>query len=147
VASRSPAITRSGTTSPDTTFPAWLHRAGPGTRRPRQEQLQGGGEEPEGARPEGAPVTRVTQVSHNFRSTTAPTSTTPYMHTISGRWVGHRRATAEAEDRGEGPEPEMYVSRRMSRVKRNAITAGTTGAKTISTRDRTASVITTPKDR
>src|SRR5204863_3427878 len=51
----------------------------------RQHELEQGAEQPEGARPEGAPgYTRPAGVRSSFRSTTAPTSTTPYMHTISG---------------------------------------------------------------
>src|SRR2546422_798852 len=118
----------------------------------RQQQLEQGAEQPEGARPEGAPGhAGHAGVRTSFRTTTAPTSTTPYMHTISGP-VGKSPASDSHSPRIEAsaPEPqEMYVRRRISRVKRNAITAGTTKKlKTISTpATGTASVITTPNDR
>ena len=73
------------------------------------------------------------------------------MHTISGP-VGRSPASDSHRPRIEAraPEPhEMYVSRRMSRVKRKAITAGTTRKlNTMSTpATGTARVITTPNDR
>src|SRR6266550_3682696 len=121
----------------------------------RQQELEQGAQQPEGARPEGAPG-HAGHAGHagvrtSFRTTTAPTSTSPYMHTISGP-VGRSPASDSHRPRIEAsaPEPhEIYVSRFMSRVKRNAITAGTTRKlKTISTpATGTASVITTPNDR
>src|SRR6266550_540175 len=118
----------------------------------RQQELEQGAQQPEGARPEGAPGhAGHAGVRTSFRTTTAPTSTSPYMHTISGP-VGRSPASDSHRPRIEAsaPEPhEIYVSRLMSRVKRNAITAGTTRKlKTISTpATGTASVITTPNDR
>src|SRR5439155_12266323 len=115
----------------------------------RQQELEQGAEQPEGARPEGAPGhAGHAGVRTSFRTTTAPSSTIPYMHTISGP-VGRSPASDSHSPRMEAsaPEPqEMYVRRRISRVKRNAITAGTTRKlNTISTpATGTASVITTP---
>src|SRR6266576_3537905 len=122
-------------------------RGGPG-----QQQLEQRAEQPEGARPEGAPGhAGHAGVRTSFRTTTAPSSTIPYMHTISGP-VGRSPASDSHSPMIEAsaPEPqEMYVRRRISRVKRNAITAGTTRKlNTISTpATGTASVITTPNDR
>src|SRR5256885_12636623 len=119
---------------------------------PRQQQLEQGSERPDGVRPEGAPGhAGHAGVRTSFRTTTAPSSTIPYMHTISGP-VGRSPASDSHSPRMEAsaPEPqEMYVRRRISRVKRNAITAGTTRKlNTISTpATGTASVITTPNDR
>src|SRR2546426_55226 len=127
--------------------------AGVGPRGgPRQQELGQGAGQPEGTRPGGAPDHAGDAGGRpRFRTTTAPTSTTPYMHTISGP-VGKSPASDSHSPRIEAsaPEPqEMYVRRRISRVKRNAITAGTTKKlKTISTpATGTASVITTPNDR
>src|SRR5439155_12806058 len=72
----------------------------------RQHELEQGAEQPEGARPEGAPgYTRHAGVRSSFRSTTAPTSTTPYMHTISGP-VGRSPASDSHRPRIEARAPE-----------------------------------------
>src|SRR5207249_1696987 len=119
--------------------------------RSRQQELEQGADEPERARSDRSPGHAHAAEPSSFRNTTAPTSTSPYMHTMSGP-VGRSPASESHRPRIEAsaPEPhEMYVSRFMSRVKRNAITAGTTRKlKTISTpATGTASVITTPNDR
>src|SRR5207302_2474420 len=86
----------------------------------REAELQESGEEPErspGRRPPSvhpvAPATR--------RSAIAPTSTTPYMHTISGP-VGRSPASESHSPRIEAnaPEPQaMQARRRMARGKRS----------------------------
>ena len=74
----------------------------------RQQQLEQGAEQPEGARPEGA----LGHAGHagvrtSFRTTTAPTSTTPYMHTISGP-VGRSPASDSHKPRIEASAPEPH---------------------------------------
>jgi len=74
----------------------------------RQEELEQGAEQPEGARPEGAPG----RVGHagvrtSFRTTTAPSSTIPYMHTISGP-VGRSPASDSHSPRIEASAPEPH---------------------------------------
>src|SRR3989442_11866018 len=71
----------------------------------RQQQLEQGAEQPEGARPEGAPGHAGVRTS--FRTTTAPTSTRPYMHTISGP-VGRSPASDSHRPRIEASAPEPH---------------------------------------
>ena len=72
----------------------------------RQQELEQGAEQPEGARPEGAPGhTRHAGVRTSFRTTTAPSSTIPYMHTISGP-VGRSPASDSHSPRIEASAPE-----------------------------------------
>ncbi len=74
--------------------------------RRRQQQLQGGGEEPEDARPQGAlRYAGHAEVRTSLRSATAPTSTTPYMHTISGP-VGKSPARDSHRPRIDASAPE-----------------------------------------
>ena len=78
---------------------------GPG-RGSRQQQLEQGAEQPEGARPEGAPGhADHAGVRTSLRSATAPTSTTPYMHTIRGP-VGRSPASDSHRPRIEASAPE-----------------------------------------
>src|SRR3989442_1433497 len=109
----------------------------------RQRELEQRRQQPERTHSAHATVT--------FRTTHAATSSSPYIQTISGP-VGRSALydTHRPSDEASAPEAhEMYVSRRMSRVNRNAITAGTTRKlNTIRTpATGTASVMTTPKDR
>src|SRR5437764_533557 len=115
---------------------------GPGSGA-RQRELQERREQPDRAHPAHAALT--------LRTTHASASSSPYMQTISGP-VGRSALydTHRPSSEASAPEPhEMYASRRMSRVNRNAMTAGTTRKlNTISTpATGTASVITTPNDR
>ena len=72
----------------------------------RQQELQGGGEEPEDARPRGTlRYAGHADVRTSLRSATAPTSTTPYMHTISGP-VGKSPASDSHRPRIEASAPE-----------------------------------------
>ena len=74
--------------------------------RRRQEELQGGSEEPEDARPQGAlRYADHADVRTSLRSATAPTRTTPYMHTISGP-VGKSPASDSHRPRIEASAPE-----------------------------------------
>src|SRR5439155_17216680 len=115
---------------------------GPGSGA-RQRELQERREQPDRAHPAHAALT--------LRTTHASASSSPYMQTISGP-VGRSALydTHRPSSEASAPEPhEMYASRRMSRVSRNAMTAGTTRKlNTISTpATGTASVITTPNER
>ena len=71
----------------------------------RQQQLEQGAEQPEGARPKGPGHARHAGVRTSFRTTTAPSSTTPYMHTISGP-VGRSPASDSHRPRIEASAPE-----------------------------------------
>jgi len=78
-------------------------RSGPG-----QQQLEQRAEQPEGARPEGAPGhAGHAGVRTSFRTTTAPSSTIPYMHTISGP-VGRSPASDSHRPRIEASAPEPH---------------------------------------
>jgi hypothetical protein len=73
---------------------------------PRQQELEQCAEQPEGARPEGAPgYADHAGLRTSFRRITAPTSTTPYMHTISGP-VGRSPASDSHRPRIEASAPE-----------------------------------------
>ena len=75
---------------------------------PRQQQLEQRAEQPEGARPEGAPGhAGHAGVRTSFRTTTAPSSTIPYMHTISGP-VGRSPASDSHRPRIEASAPEPH---------------------------------------
>src|SRR5881628_1214339 len=72
----------------------------------REQELQGGGEEPEDARPRGTlRYAGHADVRTSLRSATAPTSTTPYMHTIRGP-VGKSPASDSHRPRIEASAPE-----------------------------------------
>jgi len=74
----------------------------------RQQELEQGAEQPEGARPEGAPGHKGHAcVRTSFRSAIAPTSTSPYMHTISGP-VGRSPASDSHRPRIEASAPEPH---------------------------------------
>ncbi len=75
----------------------------------RQQELEQDAEQPEGAGPEGAPG-HAGHAGHagvraSFRTTTAPSSTTPYMHTINGP-VGRSPASESHRPRIEASAPE-----------------------------------------
>jgi len=75
---------------------------------PRQQQLEQGAEQPEGARPEGAPGhAGHAGVRTSFRTTTAPSSTIPYMHTINGP-VGRSPASDSHRPRIEASAPDPH---------------------------------------
>jgi len=83
--------------------------AGVGPRGgPRQQQLEQRAEQPEDARPEGAPGhAGHAGVRTSFRTTTAPSSTIPYMHTINGP-VGRSPASDSHRPRIEASAPEPH---------------------------------------
>jgi len=83
--------------------------AGVGPRGgPRQQQLEQRAEQPEGARPEGAPGhAGHAGVRTSFRTTTAPSNTIPYMHTINGP-VGRSPASDSHRPRIEASAPEPH---------------------------------------
>ena len=77
----------------------------------RQQQLEQRAEQPEGARPEGAPG-HAGHAGHagvrtSFRTTTAPSSTIPYMHTINGP-VGRSPASDSHRPRIEASAPDPH---------------------------------------
>src|SRR5205823_12259435 len=75
---------------------------------PRQQQLEQGAEQPEGARPEGAPGhAGHAGVRTSFRTTTAPSSTIPYMHTINGP-VGRSPASDSHRPRIDASAPDPH---------------------------------------
>jgi len=75
---------------------------------PRQQQLEQGAEQPEGARPEGAPGhAGHAGVRTSFRTTTAPSNTIPYMHTINGP-VGRSPASDSHRPRIDASAPEPH---------------------------------------
>ena len=75
---------------------------------PRQQQLEQRAEQPEGARPEGAPGhAGHAGVRTSFRTTTAPSSTIPYMHTINGP-VGRSPASDSHRPRIDASAPEPH---------------------------------------
>src|SRR5881409_3920512 len=84
---------------------ASAHAAAPGSSREQRA------EQPEGARPEGAPG-HAGHAGHagvrtSFRTTTAPSSTIPYMHTINGP-VGRSPASDSHRPRIEASAPEPH---------------------------------------
>src|SRR5439155_9074008 len=80
-------------------------RPGGGTR---QRELQGGSEEPHHTHTAGTSRgVRHARAGISFRSTIAPTSTMPYMHTISG--PGGRSPASESQrPRTEARAPEPH---------------------------------------
>jgi len=83
--------------------------AGVGPRGgPRQQQLEQRAEQPQGARPEGAPGhAGHAGVRTSFRTTTAPSSTIPYMHTINGP-VGRSPASDSHRPRIDASAPDPH---------------------------------------
>src|SRR5437879_6238124 len=105
----------------------------------REPELQESGEETERSLHASVPTAAATfsrSPTPSLRSTPAPTSNRPYMHTISGP-VGKSATydTHKPSRDASAPEPhEISTSLRMSRVKRKAMVAGTTSiVNTIST--------------
>src|SRR5438445_13431453 len=75
---------------------------------PRQQQLEQGAEQPEGARPEGAPGhAGHAGVRTSFRTTTGPSNTIPYMHTNNGP-VGRSPASDSHRPRIDASAPEPH---------------------------------------